>query len=537
MKVLDQFLNLFKPDGKALEEGQTAEPRLGQLRREFAEHPSIGITPDKLAALLAEAEQGDLAAQHHLFLDMEEKDSHLFAEMSKRRRALLSLPWRIVPPNNPTPAEKKAAETLAETVEELPDVEDIVLDLMDAAGHGFAALEIAWKRDGGLWLPANLEHRPQSWFTLDRETRTKFRLRDGSADGAELLPFGWVLHTHRAKPGYIARAGLHRVLSWPYLFKALSVRDLAELLEIYGIPMRLGTYQPGASDDDKRKLMAAVVGIGHRAAGIIPAGMAIEFKDAAKGSHQPFLEFATYMDRMISKAILGGTLTSGTDQGGGNRALGEVHDGVRRELLISDARQVQGSLTRDLLYPIAALNGWAGEGPKRAPRFEFVTDEETREANLGAFAQGVQTLVSLGTPVPVSWVQARTGIPVVEDNEPILAAPAASIPPPQGDGAGANGAASIAALAALSTPPAKPGDALDPLIQEAAGEWEEVMTPLVDPVQALFDEAAEQGLSAQDLLDRLPELLETMDGEQLRELLTKLAFTSRAGAVAGLNLE
>ncbi|WP_308197178.1 phage portal protein family protein, partial [Achromobacter xylosoxidans] len=40
------------------------------------------------------------------------------------------------------------------------------------------------------------------------------------------------------RSGYIARTGLFRVLAWPWLFKNFAVRDLAEFLEIYGLPLR-----------------------------------------------------------------------------------------------------------------------------------------------------------------------------------------------------------------------------------------------------------------------------------------------------------
>nr|WP_321167236.1 DUF935 family protein [Pseudomonas aeruginosa] len=41
---------------------------------------------------------------------------------------------------------------------------------------------------------------------------------------------------------------MFRVLVWPYLFKNYSVGDLAEFLEIYGIPMRVGKYPTGATE-------------------------------------------------------------------------------------------------------------------------------------------------------------------------------------------------------------------------------------------------------------------------------------------------
>ena len=66
---------------------ETHSSRLGWITREWADHPSRGITPQRLARVMEEAEQGNLIAQSDLFMDMEEKDGHIMSEMSKRKRA------------------------------------------------------------------------------------------------------------------------------------------------------------------------------------------------------------------------------------------------------------------------------------------------------------------------------------------------------------------------------------------------------------------------------------------------------------------
>ena len=173
---------------------------------------------------------------------MEEKDGHIFAEMSKRKRALLTLDWSIEPPRNASATEKKQAAQLLEWLKDMPDWDDFLLDCLDGIGHGFSAMEIEWQRLGTDWLTKSLTHRPQRWFQTVPHDGNALRLRDGSVDGAEPWKFGWVIHKHKAKSGYLTRSGLHRVLAWPYLFKNYSVRDLAEFLEIYGLPLRLGKY-------------------------------------------------------------------------------------------------------------------------------------------------------------------------------------------------------------------------------------------------------------------------------------------------------
>lgn len=393
--------------------------KLEQTRREFALHPAKGLTPPRLAQILEMAEMGNITAQADLFCDMEDKDIHIFSEMSKRKRAVLTLDWRVDPPRNASAAEKKQAEMVNEWLLDIADFEDVMLDLLDGIGHGFAALEINWQRIENIWLPKSLTHQPQRWFKTLQHDGNSLRLRDGSVEGAELWPFGWVVHKHKAKSGYLTRSGLHRVLAWPYLFKNYSVRDLAEFLEIYGLPLRLGKYPGGATEAEKVTLLNAVASIGHNAAGIIPEAMAIEFQEAAKGSADPFLAMMDWCEKSQSKAILGGTLTSQSDGKSSTNALGNVHNEVRHDLKVSDARQLASTLTRDLIYPLLALNSGSAD-PRRLPQFVF--DTRTPE-DIKLYADSLPKLVGLGMRIKTEWVHDKLAIPQAQSDDEVLIAP------------------------------------------------------------------------------------------------------------------
>lgn len=400
-----------------LEESQTSQ--LTQLHRELAGHPARGLTPSKLQSILEAAEQGDVLAQFELFADMEERDGHIDSEFGKRRRALLGLPWDIVPPPNATAQEKKAAAAVKEAVESL-GFETLVFELADAIGKGFACLEFdGWHRVENVMVPKHIDFRPQTWFQLPQGPREEIRLRDNSADGMALQPLGWIVHKHKARSGFLARASMFRSLVWPYLFKNYSVGDLAEFLEIYGIPLRIGKYPPGASEKDKTTLLRALASIGHNAAGIIPDGMMLEFKDAAAGDPDAFIAMIDWCERTQSKVILGGTLTSQADRGSNTNALGNVHNEVRKDLRDSDARQIEGTLTRDLIYPIAVLNGWV-DGPSRSPRLRLQTEEPE---DIEKFSRGLGSLVSMGMRISRQWAQQRVAIPEPEGDEDVLTSP------------------------------------------------------------------------------------------------------------------
>ncbi|ASM76842.1 hypothetical protein VITFI_CDS1064 [Vitreoscilla filiformis] len=369
-----------------MQEQQTA--RVAMLQRDWATHPAKGLTPARLASILQDAEQGQPMAQLDLADDMLERDGHVYAELDKRAAVVVATPHQIAPPPNASAAEKALAEEVAEWVEELP-LAQIKKAAMDAVLKSVSAQEIRWEMQGGALLPVSFEARPTRWLCPD-ERGTRWNLRDGSsAYGQPLLPGCWLLHRHRSLNGYMTRDGLVRVLAWPHLFKWASDTDLMEILEILGIPMRIGTFPVGASDTEKSRLMQAVVSLGRNAAGIMPAGMKIDLIKGAEGTEGPYLSMAQRMDAVQSKVIVGQTLTSGEGQHG-TQALGNVHNEVRMDIRDADLAQLATTLTQQLLWPMVALNK-PGVDPRRAPRWKWLTDQAE---DLKTFAENLPKLAA-----------------------------------------------------------------------------------------------------------------------------------------------
>nr|WP_313406295.1 DUF935 domain-containing protein [Pseudomonas sp.] len=496
---------ILGPDGQPIRMAEIREPQtahLTSLHHEVGNHPSRGLTPSRLAALLDAAEQGDIVAQYELFEDIEEKDGHVFAEMDKRRRAVAQLDWQIVPPDNPTAKEKEATAALEQLLAGLDDFEAMLFDVTDAIGKGFACLEFdGWHRVDGDWLPRAIDHRPQTWFQLTRgERRQEIRLR-GSMGGEALQPFGWITHIHKAKSGYLERSALMRVLVWPYLFKNYSVGDLAEFLEIYGIPMRVGKYPGGATEREKLTLLRALAQLGHSAAGIIPIGMEMEFLNAAQGDPAAFKLMIDWCERTQSKVILGGTLTSGTGEGTNTNALGNVHNEVRLDLRDSDAKQLAATISRDLVYPIAVLNGLV-DNWKRCPRLVFPTEEPE---DLKAYADSLPQLVKLGFRIPRQWAQEKVGIPEPAEKEDVLQLQAGASAPNEPEPP-----AGVAVATAQQKPATTAAQRLDDDLQPITGRWIGRIRQLV-----------EQAESLEQIRDGLAELLPDMTLEQYAEAMAQ----------------
>jgi phage gp29-like protein len=505
--------------------------QVAQLKREFAEHPSAGLTPAKLANITLEAERGNLMAQSDLAEDMEEKDSHIFAELAKRKNALLTVPWSIVPPRNASDAEKKDAELIEEIFRDGNFIDDTIFDMADGILKGFSNLELTWQRRDGLWVPEQIEHRPARWFMVHPEEQNVLRLRDQSFTGAELRPFNWIQHQHKSKSGYIGRANLIRILSWPYLFKNYSVRDLAEFLEIYGIPARIGKYPTGAGTSEKASLLQAIMSIGHNSGGIIPKGMDIEFAQAAGGQGDPFEIMISWCERSQSKAILGGTLTSQADGKSSTNALGNVHNEGRIELRNSDCRQIANTLTRDLVKATYILNGKSYQNDRRFPRFEFDIQEPE---DLKLFSESLPTLVDYGFQIPVAWAQNKVQIPLAEKGEAVMMA---QQPPlkvekanPETQPQAKLKTMAITKLAALKAKSTKAlnQDTADLFTHQLADSFSPVLQGFNDDVEALINDATS--------IEELQEQLSTMDLsiDEASEVLQLALVASELGGMADI---
>lgn len=403
-------------DLSALETNQTAE--IAWLTSQWQEHPVVGMTPQRLHQLLTDAEQGNLQAQADLFCDMEERDGHIFSEMDKRKKGVNGLDWTVNPPKNATDQEKKIAAEVHEWIDDIQDFEMFLFDVMDAIGHGYSAQTIEWQRLGHLWLPKSFDYVNPRNFLTPYDQPNILKLNDGTPNGAEFWDFGWVIHRHKAKSGYIARSGLHRVLSWPFLFKNYGIRDVMEFLETYGLPNKIGKYPSGATDQEKMTLLRAVMMIGRNAGGIIPQGMSIDFESATDGDTKNHFDLVQWCEKTQSKIIVGGTLLSQADGKSSTNALGNIHEVTFEKIVKSDAKQAARSINDSLINYLMRLN-YPHITQDRYPNFQFDTSDTE---DLTTFSESFPKLVEIGMKIPVSWAHEKLGIPQpADDKEPVLA--------------------------------------------------------------------------------------------------------------------
>jgi phage gp29-like protein len=209
--------------------------------------------------------------------------------------------------------------------------------------------------------------------------------------------------------------------------------------------------------------------------------------------------------------------------------VADLQGEVKRDLLLSDARQVQSTLGRDLVYPVAALNGLVDD-PRRAPVWRFDTREPQ---DLTAFSTSLQRLTAsgMGAFIPVAWVREQTGIPEPAGDEPTLGAGASR---PGAAGEPAVPADEITALAAAATgrgeTPRLPPDYAETHTAALARLAEPAMLAMAAAVRGELDAALAAGEDMASFNARLLGMYPELPGGSLVAVLAEgLAAADLAG--------
>ena len=518
---------------------EISRARVGSVRTIFGGHPADNLSPVRLAALLRSAEDGDAEAYLELAEQMEERDLHYLSVLGTRKRQVSQLPVTIEAATDAA-EDQRIADFLRDWLtRDTLDAE--IFDILDAVGKGFSASEIVWQLDGPLWYPEAIRSRLPQWFEFDRDTGEALLLRGGygetSVQTTPLPPAKFIVHKSAAKSGLPIRGGFARAVAWAYLFKNFALKDWVAFADVYGMPFRLGKYPAQATEEQIDTLFRAVVGMGQDAAAVIPDTMMVDLVDGkANGSADLYERLCDYLDRQISKAVLGQTATTDADTGG--LGSGKEHGDVRADIERADAKALQATLQRDLIMPMVRLNF----GERKAwPKIRIGREAEE---DLEQLTRAVSTLVPLGLRVQESVIRDKLGLPDPEPDAEILAAPqsgpVSAFPDPDTTTpasalrprflqllSGRYDDVIIAAAARLAADEADAIDlAGDAMVHE---EGRRMLAPIIEPLM----DAIAAGAGYDEVRGLLADVAGEMDEGELAKMLEQACTISRIAGNAG----
>jgi phage gp29-like protein len=417
--LYDQFGRELKVEKRP----ETREIAATTIRDRWSDYPSGGLTPQTLATIFKEADMGDVRRQAELFEEMEEKDGHLFSEMQTRKNAVHGLDYEIAPYSE-SAEDKRIRDFVSDCILGMESFDGAMLDLLDAIGKGYSLAELLWTIDGGRavigrisWIHAKkalfYERGAANMWAKSYET-PRILTEAEPFNGEAMPPFKLVYHRYKARSGYDTRAGILRVCAWMYLFKNYALKDWVAFAEVFGMPLRLGKYDSGASKEDKDALRAAIYSLGADAAGIISKNTEIEFVEAIKnaGTNNIYETLANFCDKQMSKAVLGQTATTeGTPGKLGNE---DAQDLVRHDLIKADAESLSGAVRMQIIRPLVGYNfGW----DKSLPWFRILYERSEDLKQLMTVYKGAS---EIGQPISQEHVSERFKIPLPKKGETVL---------------------------------------------------------------------------------------------------------------------
>lgn len=501
------------------------------------ELPSYSWTEwDRIHAVkraIRELEFGQLRSAA-LLVDAMTRDDRIRGDLLKRTEALPSLPLSFE--DGVERAKKLLDEKTFESM-----IDDAALSELEKwgvmLGIGFA--QLLWETRDGLWWPKLKVWHPQNawwnWATrswwMGTEDQGVVEVKPGDGQWVIYAPYG----LDRA---YMM--GAVRALYVPWLLRQWGMRDWGRWSEVYGGAIRVAKTPAAADEDDKQRFLKEVAAIGGNTVLRLPTSAdplqqyGLELVEAKSTGADGFNQLIGLASTSISICLLGQNLTS--EVKGGSRAAAQVHDGIRDQILESDAQRVGRCVYEQVLQPWARFNFGA---PEAAPRACWSTkppdDKKTEGEAYKALGEGLTALRGVGAKPDIDTILERHGVPVTGPAEEPEPAPAPGDGPPtdnSGDPPKKPGKAENNAGA-----PRKPSGALrgqvyiDAVGDDAIPRGGQAIRP---EVLAILD-AVMASQSYDELRGRLLSLYEGMTPDALAVLLEKaMVMAELAGRLAVL---
>ena len=274
-----------------------------------------------------------------------ENDDEVTAALETRKAACVNTPWRIEHPQART---RRFFEDALR-----PHIQTVLHAAWKAVPYGYSVFEVVYAEPsdplnttpGRIGLAGVIEC-PFEWFRLQPGGQLLWREANQAADPRKFM--ATVRGASLRKP---AGDALLAKAYWPWYFRTHGWRFWAKFMEQAAIPLIYGK-----THGDQAYMLQKLSQISSGPVIALGDGDDIAGLDIGSSNANKFTEFELACCRRIQRLILGQTLTSGTDGGSGNRALGEVHNDVRKEKTRTDILLVQTSIQR-LCDTLAALNG------------------------------------------------------------------------------------------------------------------------------------------------------------------------------------
>lgn len=391
------------------------------------------VTPEQVRTILRNVRTGKLEDQDRLFRLMLDTWPRLRKALNEVSGAVSRLKLEIKPAiregaEDPTPQALRIHEVVERSLNSYSpkpghwelDTGQMVNALIDAYAKGISVVEIIWQNENNIISPRCYAPVPAKYLAFPQFSNEIDRLMiapDGVNNSVleDFPPDRFVI-------GVWSQGGAHpiyganlRALTKYWLASIYGLGWLMQFAQLYGIPMRTAKTDGTEEALNKAEDMLESIGSSGWAATGPGVDFAIHSAISGSGDSLPQSHLMDVADRACDILMLGQTLTT-DNTGTGSRALGDVHAGIRGEVLQSVSSWVASIITSQLIPAIVRMNFGAvasEDMPYCELHIPVVKDEK-------AIAERVKIYKEIGIPMPKQWFYDELGIPLPIEGEEIF---------------------------------------------------------------------------------------------------------------------
>lgn len=380
--------------------------------------------------------------------DLEEKDDMVSSCLETRKEAVLSKSRRVIASSQKRQDVNNAA-FINETLEGYFDATDgvrlgldsFLWEAMDAVFKGVSIGETIFAESSDRIFIKDVRFKPQHLFSFGEgmmaahSTSTypypqtgPLRLRpgifgEGLSSETALPEKKFFVYSFRPRYGNRWGMPLGRKIFWPSWLKRADVKNWLRYGE-KGAGSVVAKYPGGAGEKEQQLALDAARAVVEENAIAIPDKFVLELLEHVRGGGMGdvYRELADdFCNNGIARVILGQTLTSRGSEGGGSRALGEVHERVAGRKTEVDAKSLMLAVNTRLVWPLMLLN----KGPVERPPVWTIDYEPG--ADLEQISRWLQRLWQMHVPIPQKFVYNSFQLPEPSEDDDVLP------PPSQGE--------------------------------------------------------------------------------------------------------
>ena len=391
------------------------------------------VTPEQVRTILRNVRTGKLEDQDRLFRLMLDTWPRLRKALNEVAGAVSRLPIQIKPAiregaEEPTPQAIRIHETVERAMESFAprpgywelDNKSGVRALIDAYAKGISVLEIVWHVQNSIISPRCYAPVPAKYLAYPSAGNEVDRLMvapKGTTSGPleDFPPDRFLIAVWSQGGMHPIHAANLRTLTKYWLASVYGLGWLMQFAQLFGVPWR--HVETDGSEGAMDAAEAMLENVGSTGAAVTGPGVKLNILDGVTGSadSMPQSHLMDVADRACDILLLGQTLTT-DNTGTGSRALGEVHEGIRVEVIQSVASWVSAILTEQLIPAIVRLN--FGAVPSEDMPFAEITIPRVKDTK--AAAERFKILVETGVKMPAKWVYEELEIPEPVDGEDIF---------------------------------------------------------------------------------------------------------------------